>query len=485
MNAPNVLKRTQSYQKNDWASLKDSQNIFKVSLRQNKRIIYLNKRRSFIISDSEGNTDNELNFLEFIPEMLQIQYPVLSSRSDTEILKIIDNWLLINDNAVLSEVLSAIWTISNASSTHITSLIQSNIPKTLINLLNTEYPNNITEKSIKILSNLAYEDTYKVYIDSNFILKLLGFVESSHQKIAENAMRGLANVSADSEAYRKILLENNYVNLLMSVLDLENLQMCRIIAWSVSNITQEAESLSIQNISTCVSILSSLFQIQDDETILEVLWTLVNLSSISSIVQTLIDKNLIYTTVQILALNSSTGKVPALKTIGNICASTYEHTQYILNLSILDIICKDIYVNTSLSNDTFWLISNIAAGTPNQVKKLVESNIFQHVVISLVHYELSARTQVARALKNLLKACPEYSAKKIIDMDVYSILAIALKDKDPDFCLQVLDICELLCIGPNKLLIEETGCLHSLEKLLKHSNPEIYKKTENILNNIF
>ena len=218
------------------------------------------------------------------------------------------------------------------------------------------------------------------------------------------------------------------------------------------------------------------------EIIMETLWALVNLSAITEIVQQLIDANLIVFAIKAINWQSFTIKSPALKIIGNICANTHEHTQYILNFGLLDMVNHDSYIQSELANDIFWITSNIAAGTPNQVKLLMSHQIFESVIFAIIHYDMPARIQATNTLKILIKNYKEITKSKIVHMDIFSILCIALRDNNADYLKNILDICEEL-LNKESLNngIEESGLFFALEKIVKYNNEIISKKALEIL----
>ena len=170
----------------------------------------------------------------------------------------------------------------------------------------------------------------------------------------------------------------------------------------MSIITKDSEKLKNDEILVICEIIAKLLKSQDHDTLLDALLSLVNLSSVSKIIQILLDKNLIYFTIQILCWDSLKIKSFALKTLGNVCGNTYEQTQYVINFDILNILFDNAYIYSCLSKDTFWVLSNIAAGTPNQVALLINSSIFKNAVVSLVHYDFDTRIQVSQMIINLL-----------------------------------------------------------------------------------
>jgi hypothetical protein len=170
-----------------------------------------------------------------------------------------------------------------------------------------------------------------------------------------------------------------------------------------------------------------------------------------------------------------------LKILGNICAVTHEHTQLVINMNILDIICDKEFIYSSLSSDTIWILSNIAAGTKSQVDKLMSHKIFNSLILSIVHYEMKTRVQAIVAVKNLLKA-EESCKEKLAKMDFFSVLNMALKETDADYCKVLIEVCRIMFLDKRFLkLIEETGCMFALEALSMHKNTEISSGVEELI----
>ena len=480
----NFPERSNSFQKIDWNQFKKSQLQLKQSLRQSRRLAHYTKRRYSSKDPSLLLFDNDSSLILYISPSLLSQYPHLSLSTNTIKLQTLSDFLLTDDNHLLLEVLTSIRSMLTASFAYLIPILSSNIPTLLLNLLQSTYPDYIIETSAWIISNLLSEDSGKFLITTPLITSLINLASSDHIKITEYALWALANISADSSDLRNTLLHHNYLQTLIKVSESDSNQHHRVLAWSISNITKETEVLNTVDLQACVKIIGRVIKDSDHEALAESLWALVNLTAVPEIVQTVMDANLVYYAVKALASDLNTIRSPALKTIGNVCAATHEHTQYILNFNILDLVFKEGFIQSPIAKDTFWVLSNIAAGTPNQVKKLMTHPIFEWITVSIVHNDLLARIQVSVIFLHLLKTAKQETKQKLWAIDVCSIMALALRDQDADLLKNLLEICEEV-LGDYKLeIIEESGLLNVLEKLVRHQNTEISNKVLDILSRV-
>lgn len=471
----NIAQRIQTYQKQDWEEVRVLQAQYKISLRQNRRLMQMKSRRF-------GANSSEIVLTSYISPYLHMLFPDIKSSPASSQLEILKNLLLSNDSEVLVEVLTS---IKSMLGPYLQLIIESEIPKRLEIFLEFSFPVPITELSVWILSNILADDSSKPLISKKMIMSLFALVSPEHEKVTEHALWALANISLASEEFLDNLLCNKYLETLVLAGDSKSFYLDKVLIWSLCNITKDSERLSSSEVQTCAKLVNKIIKKNPaHEIVREALWVLVNLTAVPQAVQAVIDENLIVFAVKTLDCNYNLILSPALKTIGNVCAATHEHTQYILNLAILDTICRDCFVQNGLAKDTFWVLSNIAAGTPNQVKKLIMHQIFDWVVVSIVHIDLQARIQASKVLLNLMKTAAEVVKQKLCEQEVCEIMAVALQDSNADFVMNLLEICKEVIAWWKIEVIEASGLADVLERLVKHQNPEIANKILEILSQL-
>ena len=75
---------------------------------------------------------------------------------------------------------------------------------------------------------------------------------------------------------------------------------------------------------------------------------------------------------------------PTIRTIGNIVTSSQDrHTQHVIDAGFLQV--ANVYANhdrLAMRKESFWLLSNIAAGPPGQIEAILEQHQLMQTVIN-------------------------------------------------------------------------------------------------------
>ena len=197
---------------------------------------------------------------------------------------------------------------------------------------------------------------------------------------------------------------------------------------------------------------------------------------------------------------------PALRTIGNIVAGEDDlQTQAVIDAGVLVPLKKLLDTGRgSVRKETCWIVSNITAGTPEQIRAILENDLFRSLVHILHTNEFKIAKEACWAICN---------ATSVYDKDLAMInhmvkecsclvpLCNFLKEKDPKIlrvCLVALK--NILTAGvslaeaseaqdtpenPFTLLVEEAGGLDVLFALQGHENLEISDLAHHVLSAFF
>lgn len=462
----------------NWSSIKKSHQQYFIELRRSKRLANYHKKRHSETCMSESVSTEECESSFTLQELL-----TPNTRFTQEnlllIMQTLKSYLSSSQIATVEEALNTVKNLMNYSSEILKYLSDFGIFIYIIKLISPLSPPVVLEKSAWILSDFLATDNSKFLIDSTLVTTLINSLSEPQPNISQHILWALGNISAEEDFQKMLIRNTSLLKVLSSFIE----PFSKIIAWIISNLAKGAETMDkYQKIIVC-EIVQSLFKYDDIEIITECLETLVNLSSLEDLdtIQSIVDYGLVHITVSSLRIENLSVRMPALKVLGNVCAVTHEHTQLVMNLNILDIICDKEFIYSALSSDTIWILSNIAAGTKSQVDKLMNHAIFNSLILSVVHYEMKTRVQAINAVKNLLNA-EESCKEKLVKMDFFSVLNMALKETDADYCKILVEVCKIMFLDKRYLkLIEETGCIFALEALSMHKNTEISASVEELI----
>ena len=189
-----------------------------------------------------------------------------------------------------------------------------------------------------------------------------------------------------------------------------------------------------------------------------------------------------------------------LRTIGNICAmDEAKYTDKIIELNFLDklkILMQKKYT-FGTRKEASWIISNIAAGSPQQLIKLYENN-FQDILLDVITNEEDNKIK-----NNCLWALYNYSninnseyLDDLVEKGIIDIIVKRLKkDKGEILCCSLEALYKILTDGKKKdpacfniieTKINEYDILNDLKSVYKNAEEDLLRnKIEVILNNYY
>jgi hypothetical protein len=391
-------------------------------------------------------------------------------------------YLISNEIIRVEEGLTTVRNLMNYSSECLKYLTDFNIFFYVVKLLSPVSPAGILEKAAWIISDYLATDESKKIVDINLACSLITCLTPGDSYINQHLLWALGNLAAEEDFQRSLIEKTGIIESLPPYIE----GFSKTIAWLLSNLTKGVEHMKKDQFQSICNYVKQLENQTDSEIRSEVTETLANLSSVDDIelVQLIVDEGLVQRVVQDMHSENFSLRTAGLKFLGNICAVSHEHTQLVLNLNTLDLLNHSSFLSSSLSSDVMWILSNISAGTKSQITKLITHKIFESLIMSIAHYDMKTKTQAVIALKNLLKA-EESSKEFLLKLDVFNVISVALRETDAEYCRVLLEVCHVL-FGEKECLklIEETGCIYSLDSLSMHKNKVISESAEEIINTL-
>ena len=148
----------------------------------------------------------------------------------------------------------------------------------------------------------------------------------------------------------------------------------------------------------------------------------------------------------------------------------------------------------NIVKEACWTISNITAGTTEQVEKVINEGIYKDIASILAGMDHKSQKEAAWVVTNTATSGqPQQISKILSDNQILKPYCELLKVNDPRMLQVVLAGLTSFFQLAEKLnstesfcnLIEETGCLDALEDLQNHENGDIYKLSFTIIDNYF
>lgn len=244
----------------------------------------------------------------------------------------------------------------------------------------------------------------------------------------------------------------------------------RTAVWSVVNLCRGTPPPALALVAPAVPYLASLVASASDVMILrDALWALEGISGVPGGTATLVRQSVVPFVVRMLAHTEDTVCRPALRIVGQLANGTADDTQDVLDHGALPCLVRLLLNSTrkTTRKDVCWILSNIAAGTPNQLESmLLEPGLVQLLVAVLLHDpEPDVRKEAAWALCNASSFHPCEERQRCI---AYSFLEpvseILVRFQDPKLLEAALDALDRLLYLGEQLGASASASPHRLPR---------------------
>jgi importin subunit alpha-2 len=191
-----------------------------------------------------------------------------------------------------------------------------------------------------------------------------------------------------------------------------------------------------------------------------------------------------------LVTHLSTATQLTLRVIGNIAAGTDSQAQQLLDCGVLDEL--QLYLSSKhagVLREVAWTYSNLLAGSPTQVLQVMYHDSIAALVRLLRHDNYKVMTHTLHALNNLSCTRDPLVIRRLSELKAFEALVGLLEQPHSEVLVLSLSVIGRLfsaCLGRQEYLrllerFKDTGGLERLEKLQYHNDPQVYKKSTEVM----
>eukprot|EP00514_Thraustochytrium_sp_LLF1b_P003167 CAMPEP_0184508464 /NCGR_PEP_ID=MMETSP0198_2-20121128/776_1 /TAXON_ID=1112570 /ORGANISM="Thraustochytrium sp., Strain LLF1b" /LENGTH=763 /DNA_ID=CAMNT_0026898253 /DNA_START=767 /DNA_END=3058 /DNA_ORIENTATION=+ len=258
-------------------------------------------------------------------------------------------------------------------------MLDNNIVPQLLRFLEKNGNAALQVEALWALTNIAAGTTEhtKLLIKYNAVPTLVALLDSTHQEVLEQAVWVLGNIAGDSATARDKVLEAGALGpLLKCMCENRRTSLLRIATWTLSNLC-DLQPRPVFKVDTVLQTLRVVLQNEDTEVLSHACWALSHLcDGPSPHIQAVVKANVCYRLVGLLHNKSWRVVKPALRTVGNIVCAEEEqdYTQQIIDCGAVPCLQQLIgHSNREIQKEACWTLSNIAAGTIDQIQCVLDS----------------------------------------------------------------------------------------------------------------
>ncbi|KAJ3634516.1 hypothetical protein Zmor_011997 [Zophobas morio] len=286
-------------------------------------------------------------------------------------------------------------------------VIDTGIIPRLVQLMNSD-DEILRIETAWTLTNIASgtQEQTRCVVDANSIPIFIKLLYDSNLKVAEQAMWALGNIAGDCPELRDLtmnhgILEPLMVHLSTALTNYEqvashegiesdedfkaNVTLMRTFTWTLSNLCRgKNPSADLQRLLPALPLLARFLQLVhagDKATIADACWAWTFISDLERGIEAVLEHGVAPRLVQLLSYPSKDIVSPVLRTVGNILGGDEIQTQRLIDYGCLSHLHSLIESNEqSVRKDACWALSNITAGTFEQVLSAVQANVVPGLV---------------------------------------------------------------------------------------------------------
>lgn len=211
------------------------------------------------------------------------------------------------------------------------------------------------------------------------IEKLISLIDSNVQEIQEQAIWAVGNVAGDSLKVRDRVIDKRGLEKILKVFSTaERNTLIKHCAWALSNFCRSKPPPKYEYLKPAIDLLiRAIYKLDGDyEFLVDACWVLSYLTEHhKKSVKKLLDTNILPKILSFLNYPVLYIQLPILRIVGNIVTGNAAQTQMVVDAGVLQYLKKTLlHEKRSIRRETCWIISNIAAGTQQQIEAVIVSD---------------------------------------------------------------------------------------------------------------
>ncbi|XP_050530309.1 importin subunit alpha-3-like [Daktulosphaira vitifoliae] len=312
-------------------------------------------------------------------------------------------------------------------------------------------------------------------------------------KVCEQVVWAIGNIIGDGSILRDYLIGLNFLPKLIHFIDRRvPPPFMRHISWTLLNMCRQTEPpLDLSVIDELIPAFSILLHNADSRVIIDVLWGVSYLVDCGhEHIDRFLDSGLVSKFVSFLADSEPEVRAAAMRVVGNIGTGTNEQAQTLIDGGALTVL-PDVMSSAKTCKEAIWFLSNVMAGTPQQIQAVIDSDLLPTIITCLQIRTYDTRKEAVWCVLHLTINGTVEQKLAAIQAGAVEPLCELLTCDDGELVHMVLVglLNVIMTVMPEKeeLCSEIENCkgLATIKKLRNNSNPEISRLANEIMKNVF
>lgn len=471
-----------------------------VELRKQKRDDALMKRRNIACDDIDSESCTE-------DESLKKQTAITAA---TKTLSIPEVVAMLQNNPSMEQLHVAFETVrrmlSRTKNAPVDEVIKSGLLVALVQALYVE-DEKVRFEAAWGLTNIVSgtsEQTMAV-VKQGAVEPLVALCKSPNLQVAEQTCWAVANIAGESATTRDLSLKAGIleaVEHLFANFEQLSVEFVRTLAWLHSNLCRhKSPSVDISVLRVVAPRLKLCLAHKDPVVRQDSCWALAYLTDGSdSQISVALESGCLEPTVALLRSSRDTEVAPALRVLGNFATGSDELTQVVVDSGVLEQIrsIMGITKSNSILKECCWLLSNVIAGTHDQIQAVINAHLIPLIINALQNGDNRSRVEASWAIANLSQGGTARQIKCLAKRDYIKAFCDVLEPANHvDLLVNILEtvfflLTTLSAHDKDEMSlrtacdnIEEFNGLDKLEVLQQHANEKVYNVSYKIVERFF
>lgn len=384
-----------------------------------------------------------------------------------------------NDQIIYRHGLFAINMLLKSDKEELFSVVpNTNLIEKLIDLLEPTRSDEVTEKTINVLSKLAYSPLCaKALMGNDILARLINILKIEKKQITKYCLQCIGNLTADANKYSKALLNHQlswfFLNFVSSA-PVKDTGTLRSISWITANLSKLQKTLTLEEGKNILALSEILLQQQDETILTDTFHTIKNFSSGNKGILKELSNSILPEKV-IEHFHSGTQQIThsAVLTISTILS---RKNHFSPELTIFDHLIPILtHEAPEIRQEGLFIVGTLITRSPEYAETLISHQALSHCAHSLQDPSASCKLESSHVFSNISRFTSLTETTLLSNHSLSQLILSSLISDDARYLLNLLDF-----------LKQASSLIPSpeLHHLLSHGNPTVAKYAKLLLNNV-